>query len=158
MENAHGRRRGDGVGVRHSGSPGGDRFLRIYGRQMAPMAAVLADETAINNVIAYIDSLPDKPSPATISGDVEHGAELFVTCAYCHGAAAQGIWSMNAPRAAGMDDWYLAGQLRNFKDGVRGGHPQDSYGEQMAFMARTLVEDSAIDDVVAYINTLRDSD
>ena len=65
---------------------------------------------------------------------------------------------MNAPRAAGMDDWYLVSQLQNFKDGIRGGHPQDRYGEQMAFMARTLVGDSAIDDVVAYINTLQDSE
>ena len=64
------------------------------------------------------------------------------------------IWALNAPRMAGMDDWYLARQLENFKSGVRGAHPEDFYGEQMGFMARTLIDDQAINDLVAYINTL----
>ena len=27
-----------------------------------------------------------------------------------------------------MSDWYLARQLQNFKQGIRGGHRQDFYG------------------------------
>jgi cytochrome c oxidase subunit 2 len=60
----------------------------------------------------------------------------------------------NAPRYAGMSDWYLARQLKNFKDGVRGTHLQDYYGMQMGFMGRILKDEAAINDVVAYINTL----
>jgi cytochrome c oxidase subunit 2 len=45
-------------------------------------------------------------------------------------------------------------QLKNFRDGVRGSHPQDFYGMQMGFMGRTLADDQAINDLVAYINTL----
>jgi cytochrome c oxidase subunit 2 len=45
--------------------------------------------------------------------------------------------------------------LRNFKQGIRGTHAKDMYGPQMASMTGMLTSDQAIDDVVAYINTLR---
>jgi cytochrome c oxidase subunit 2 len=124
------------------------------GAQMRGMASTLADDAAINNVVAYIGSLPDISSTPTIAGDVDHGKELYVTCANCHGQQGQGIWAMNAPRVAGMSDWYTAGQLRDFRDGVRGSHPLDFYGRQMAQMAQMLNEDQEINDVVAYINEL----
>ena len=53
-----------------------------------------------------------------------------------------------------MSDWYLAAQLQNFKDRLRGGHPDDGYGWQMGLMADILRDEQAINDVVAYINTL----
>ena len=116
-----------------------------YGRQMAPMAMTVASEDATRNVIAYIGTLPDKAALQTIDGDV---------CAYCHGADGMGIQAVNAPRAAGMSDWYMERQLRNFRDGLRGSHRSDFYGMQMAFMGRNLQSDEAIRDLVAYINTL----
>jgi len=126
----------------------------VYGKQMAPMAATLVDETAINNVAAYIQTLPDEPPPQTIQGDVNHGAKLYRVCSYCHGADGMGNQALNAPRTAGMTDWYVARQLQNFKDGVRGSHLQDYYGMQMGFMGRILKDEQAINDLVAYINTL----
>ena len=125
----------------------------VYGRQMQPMAATLVNDAMIDNVVAYILSLPDTPAPATISGDIVHGAKLYVLCANCHGKDGQGI-QMNAPRQAGMSDWYLLSQLKNFKQGVRGEHPHDLDGKQMGFMARTLHDEQAMRDVIAYINTL----
>jgi cytochrome c oxidase subunit 2 len=53
-----------------------------------------------------------------------------------------------------MTDWYLARQLQNFKDGIRGAHPTDYYGYQMGLMANVLQDEQAIKDLVAYINTL----
>jgi cytochrome c oxidase subunit II len=44
-------------------------------------------------------------------------------------------------------------QLKNFRAGVRGSHPQDLHGSQMALMAAILNDDRAINDVVAYINS-----
>jgi cytochrome c oxidase subunit 2 len=126
----------------------------LLGAQMRGMVATLADDAAINNVVAYIGSLPDTPVTATIVGDVEHGEQLYVTCTNCHGKQGQGIWAMNAPRIAGMSDWYTARQLRDFRDGVRGNHPLDYYGRQMAQMAQMLNEEQEIDDLVAYMNTL----
>ena len=55
---------------------------------------------------------------------------------------------------AGMTDWYLASQLQNFREGIRGGHPKDFYGKQMGFMGRQMQDDKQINDVIAYINTL----
>ena len=125
-----------------------------YGQQMAPMVATLIDEQSINNVVAYIRSLPDEPPQHTVQGDVANGAELAEGCVVCHGDAGEGRHYTNAPRYAGMSDWYLVRQLKNFQSGVRGTHPEDKYGEQMGFMSKQLYGDDAINDVVAYINTL----
>ena len=121
-----------------------------YGRQMAPMASTLPTEAMIDNVIAYIGTLSDTDAPATVTGDAEHGAELYTVCSNCHGKDGQGI-KMNATRQAGMSDWYLLRQLENFKAGIRGGHPADLRGKQMGLMSQTLHDKQAMKDVVAYI-------
>lgn len=125
-----------------------------YGAQMAPMAAMLTDDAMIDNVVAYIASMPDSGSTPTISGDIGRGEKIFTTCASCHGKGGQGIWSQNAPRLKGADDWYLVRQLENYKKGTRGAHPQDLYGKQMMLISTMLRDDQAISDLVAYINTL----
>jgi cytochrome c oxidase subunit 2 len=61
---------------------------------------------------------------------------------------------VNGPPLAGLQDWYLVTQLEHFRNGVRGRHPDDPYGNQMVDMAQMLVNDATIRDVVAYINTL----
>ena len=126
----------------------------VYGIQMAPMAMTLADDAAINNVVAYIASLPDADSTPTISGDTERGKHLFDTCKSCHGNQGQGIWALNAPRLNGIDDWYLIRQLENYKRGVRGSHPSDLAGKQMNLLTGMLRDEQDMKDVVAYINTL----
>ena len=126
----------------------------VYGRQMAPMAATLATDAMVENVIAHIQTFPDNPAETTVAGNVEAGRRTYTYCAYCHGAQGEGLQTMNAPRMAGMTDWYLQRQLVKFREGVRGQHPRDYYGKQMSFMGRTLTTDQMIDDVIAYINTL----
>jgi cytochrome c oxidase subunit 2 len=125
-----------------------------YGKQMAPMAMTLGDDTAIANVAAYIGTFPDKPAEATVEGDAARGEGLYKTCIACHGQKGEGNKTLNAPGLAGMSDWYAVTQLKNFKAGIRGSHADDTYGKQMAPMAMTLADDQAIADVVAYINTL----
>jgi cytochrome c oxidase subunit 2 len=125
----------------------------VFGKMMAPMAATLADDTAMADVVAYIASLPDVKLAPTIQGDVDTGRRRYATCAACHGADARGIAATNAPRLQGMSDWYMARQLKNFRDGVRGTHPQDLYGVQMALVAGMLADDAAAGDVLAYINS-----
>lgn len=133
----------------------GVHALDVYGQQMAPMAAALVDDAAINNVVAYIDTLPDTPAVPTIVGDVDRGKNLYGTCGVCHGVNAQGNPRQGTPRLAGMNDWYMAAQLNNFKDGIRGVHPADSYGSQMRFMAASLNNQQSINDVLAYVNSLQ---
>jgi cytochrome c oxidase subunit 2 len=125
-----------------------------FGAQMAPMAAILVDDAAIDSVVVYITTLEETDSPSTISGDAVRGEEIFITCKSCHGAKGQGIWALNAPRLNGANDWYIVRQLKNYKQGIRGAHPQDLYGKQMALMTVVLRNDQAINDLVAYINTL----
>lgn len=131
----------------------------MIGQRMAPMAATLATPAMVENVIAYIGTLPDEPAATTITGDIDRGRRLYQTCALCHGPAGQGRWTTNAPRLAGMSDWYLARQLRLFQQeeraARRGGHPDDIYGDQMYLMAGMLKDEAAINDVIAYINTLQ---
>ncbi|MCZ6731518.1 MAG: c-type cytochrome [Gammaproteobacteria bacterium] len=127
----------------------------VFGKMMAPMAATLADDTAINNVVAYIKTLPDNPAPATVTGDAANGKKRYTTCGACHGSRGQGVQAMNAPGLKGMSDWYMVTQLKNFKQGIRGSHPLDMYGAQMALVAPMLVDDQAVNDIVAYINTLQ---
>jgi cytochrome c oxidase subunit 2 len=124
----------------------------MYGRMMAPMAATLATDAAVADVAAYIASLPDTPAVTTLQGDVDNGRQRYATCAACHGADGRGIAATNAPRIQGMSDWYMARQLKNFRDGVRGAHAQDVYGAQMGLIAGMLVDDAAIGDLLAYIN------
>ncbi len=125
-----------------------------YGKQMAPMATMLVDEAAIDNVIAHIRSFDDNAAPATIDGDVAKGQKLYRVCAYCHSKTGGGVQALNAPRMAGMSDWYLKRQLENFQQEIRGQHPTDFYGFQMSLMARTLHDEQAVNDLIAYINTL----
>lgn len=125
-----------------------------YGKQMVPFATMLADDKAVRDVVAYIASLPETRPAPTVHGNPERGKSLYQTCSSCHGADGGGIWATNAPRLSNMSDWYLQRQMQNFREGVRGAHPQDFHGAQMASMARVLADDQAINDVLDYLHTL----
>jgi cytochrome c oxidase subunit 2 len=112
------------------------------------------NEQAVDNVVAYIRTFPDAEVASTIDGDVAAGAEQYRVCAYCHGKDGAGVQALNAPRLAGMSDWYLERQLKNFRDDIRGSHLQDYYGFQMGLMGQSLFDEQAVTDLVAYINTL----
>ena len=129
------------TGRRHREPDGGDR---------EPL-----DATTIDNVVAYIATLPDTVRTPPSRAMRRAGASRYTTCAYCHGAAGQGSWSTNAPRLAGMSDWYLARQLQQFRRGpsrpASAGFPRRADGA----MSGVVADGEAIDDLLAYINTLR---
>ena len=60
----------------------------VFGQQMAPMVITLADDQAIEDVIAYIGTFPDEPAEVTVHGDAERGRDLWVTCGACHGSVS----------------------------------------------------------------------
>ncbi len=126
-----------------------------FGIQMRPLALTLADDQAVENIIAYLETLTPEILPKTIEGDVEKGKELYVVCAACHGDDGKGIEVLSAPRIAGEPDWYLLRQTMNFSKGIRGSHPDDIFGRQMAVINDLMLKDEqAVKDVIAYINTL----
>jgi len=105
-------------------------------------------------IAAVVSLFAMLPNSALAAGDPERGKALYATCGACHGANGQGQEALNAPAIAGQEEWYLVRQLQNFKKGIRGANPNDTFGMQMAPMAQTLPNDQAIEDVSAYINSL----
>ena len=91
---------------------------------------------------------------ALAAGDIQRGKTLYAICSACHGANGEGNAALNAPANAGQDPWYMTRQLKNFRVGIRGAHPDDAFGAQMRPMAMVLTNDEAIADVVAYITSL----
>jgi cytochrome c oxidase subunit 2 len=94
-------------------------------------------------------------SSALAAGDAAKGKSFYVTCQACHGANAEGNKALNAPALTGLEDWYIERQLKNFKAGIRGADPKDTYGIQMRPMAMILPDDQAIADVAAYLVSLK---
>lgn len=128
----------------------------IAGMRMRPLARTIATDDDLRGIVTHIASLPAiKPTP-TLGGDTEKGKAKFQVCIACHGADLAGNEALKAPPLRVQNDWYLATQLRNFKDRVRGGNPTlDASGATMTPMAATLEDEQAVHNVVSYINSLR---
>ena len=58
-------------------------------------------------------------------GDAVAGKASYATCAACHGQQGEGNIDMNAPRLAGLPDWYIARQINHYKQVIRGAHEKD---------------------------------
>ncbi|HXV37137.1 MAG TPA: c-type cytochrome [Myxococcota bacterium] len=86
--------------------------------------------------------------------DDARGADLFRLCAACHGVAADGNEAVGAPAIAGMPQWYLEAQLKQFRDGMRGTHFDDVMGMRMRPMAKTLMREGDVEAVSAYVAAL----
>jgi len=127
-----------------------------YGMQMRPMALTLANDQAVSDMAAFLSSMPvSKSSESSVKGDVAAGKTAYMICQACHGPTGGGNKALNAPRLTGLQDWYIVRQLKNFKSGARGTKAGDTYGMQMRPMALTLTTDAAINNVAAYIATLK---
>ena len=124
------------------------------GKTMAQMTRGLGSDSEIADLAAYIGTLPDPAPPQTLDGDGTNGRAAYAACSACHGADARGNQALNAPGLVGLDDWYQLAQLRKFHDGRRGAMAADTYGQQMAPMAKVLAGEQAMKDVIAYIQTL----
>lgn len=124
-------------------------------QQMAGMAATLASDQAVHDVAAYIATLDAPDAVATLEGDAAVGGDYYNQfCGACHGPSAQGNVALNSPRLSGADDWYLREQLKAFRAGTRGMHPDDRTGKQMRAMAGLLPDDKTVDDVVVFIRDI----
>jgi cytochrome c oxidase subunit 2 len=88
------------------------------------------------------------PAGASLADD---GPALFAQCIACHGRKAEGMASTGAPAIAGQDAAYLQRQLQNFRSGLRGTNPKDSYGAQMRAIALTLKDDAAVAAVARHV-------
>ena len=126
----------------------------FYGWQMNGRAKALPDDRALRDVVAFIGTLPESRSPASIRANMARGKALYVGCAGCHGPAAEGRPDLLAPALAGLDDGYQLSQLQAFRRGQRGTHKEDTQGAQMRAAALALPSEAALREVVAYIAAL----
>ena len=104
--------------------------------------------TGLNDL--EIAAVGDYPAAIPLAGLASNES-----CQGCHGEKAQGTPAQGAPKLAGQDGEYLRRQLFNFRSGVRGAHAEDQYGQLMSNFAKSLPDDQAVRDVVAYIETLK---
>ena len=130
-------------------------YVQEEGMRMRPMAVSLPSDEDVKLVAEYVETMPQVRHPQSLPGDAQAGAALFATCASCHGDNGAGNKDLKAPQLAGVDDWYLATELRKFRAGARGVSAQDREGRLMRPMARTLADEEAIRNVLAYIGTLK---
>ena len=121
---------------------------------MKPMAGTL-DDAVIPLVASYLSALPPPVPKTAQAGDLKNGNNYYQSrCGACHGGQAEGNPGLNAPGLAALDTAYLKLQYQNFQLGIRGTHPEDTYGRQMKMMATSLPTDKDLDDVIAYIQSL----
>lgn len=77
-------------------------------------------------------------------------SDSYYSCRSCHADDGRGSPAINAPPIAGQLEDYIARQLTNYRDGVRGAQPGDTYGRQMALMAIGL-DDIKIAELASYV-------
>jgi cytochrome c553 len=150
----------------------------VEGLRMRPMARTFIDrQDKIPVVAKYVASLPAvSPSRHDERGNADAGKGIYDgVCATCHGADGKGIQNSEmypalpnlAPSLVIADDWYMIAQLQKFTCKVRGVHPDDKYGREMANMSMVVASaepdpdncmntppSTAMLDVVAYIKEL----
>ena len=126
------------------------------GMLMRPSAVTLSEEGDLQAVAEYVASLPPvRGAFVVLEGQAAAGATTYASvCSACHGPDATGNELLGAPPLVLIDAWYMLTQLRNFKTGVRGHHPGDTWGMTMRINAEALSDDD-MKDVIAYISSLR---
>jgi cytochrome c553 len=117
---------------------------------MARLRAVKLSITPL--LVLAVVACDATPPPA----GMVRGAELFQTCAPCHGPAAIGDPDIAAPAIAGLPQWYIEAQLQSFQAGYRGKHAEDLPGLRMRPMALTLNREGDIESVAEYVASLDD--
>jgi len=111
------------------------------GMQMRAMATTLGDEQR-RALADYLSELEPPSTQGTRRGDMKNGYRYYqARCGSCHGSEGQGNEAFQAPALQGLSAQYLDRQMRNFRNGRRGTHPDDKYGRQMSLMADTISED-----------------
>jgi len=126
----------------------------LPGLRMRPMAITLNRDGDVESVAQFVAAMEPLYPASTLHGNAGAGAATFTVCVQCHGEDGRGNPDLHAPPIVQMHDWYMFEELRNFRIGARGAHPQDTWGLTMRANA-VLLDDQAMQDVIAYVQTLR---
>ena len=128
-----------------------------HGQAMALMTRGLESDQTIMDIVAYIGTLPAADPASTIDWRREQWrvtSTRNLRRLSRHERGGQRDAECPGTRLT-LDDWYQLRQLQLFRDGSRGAHADDVYGQQMRPMASVLADDKAMRDVVTYISSLK---
>jgi cytochrome c553 len=126
----------------------------VEGLRMQAMSRQLRSEMETKAVATHIASMPQVINTAAIGGgDAIAGMRGYLLCASCHGVTGDGFEAGRVPPLAGMSGWYVAAQIRKFKNGVRGTIPGDAFGPVMQAVAAPLSAED-INEIAAYVDAL----
>lgn len=100
--------------------------------------------------------------PALHNYAVQGGAAVFRTwCAQCHGSGAAGVQASGYPNLLD-DDWLWGGAIEDIhftiSNGIRNDSDEARYSEMPAFGRDEILVEEEINQVVAYVLSLSDSD
>ena len=121
-------------------------------KPMVAMAKGIPGDAVVRELAEYVAAL--EPEHRDAGEPVPGGARAYATCVACHGADARGNPGVGAPSLLFQHGPYLARQLRNYRDGTRGGEGAPPLAQAMAGQVRGW-SDRDIDTVVAHIASLR---
>jgi len=79
---------------------------------------------------------PSSPATAPVSTSGVYAQ----VCAACHGEKGEGKEELFSPSITGLPTWYLEEQVKKFRSGARGFHPEDLPGQQMRAVSLTLTD------------------
>src|SRR5512145_2813359 len=126
----------------------------VQGLRMQAMSRQLRSEMETMAVARHVASLPHVANTGAIGGgDAAAGQRAYLLCASCHGVTGRGFEAGKVPPLAGLNDWYVAAQIRKFKNEVRGTMPGDAFGPVMQAVAAQLSAEE-INQVSAYVHAL----
>jgi cytochrome c oxidase subunit 2 len=91
---------------------------------------------------------------ASSADDNARGEALYDLCQQCHGVDGGGSQLALAPAIAGLEQWYVEAQLKNFRSGLRGLHAQDLAGLRMYPMSLTLASEDDVSAVAKYVASM----
>jgi len=127
------------------------------GQLMRAVSKVLSPEQT-KQVVEYVSLLPRQVHEATIKADITAGRELFAErCMECHRYNGEGELAFGAAPLVGLQDWYLASQLKKFQTGMRGAMKEDANGQKMVFSSSFIEDEAMLRSVVAYLRTLSEA-
>ena len=114
----------------------GSSLEDLTGRQMSLIAASYSDSD-IELVASYVAGL----QPAAVSR--VQPSKVFQPCVVCHGSEGEGKPALGTADLRRLQPWYLARQLRYFRDGLRGGEA-DTFGQPMRAIVQGLSDEQVM--------------
>ena len=131
-----------------------------YSTLMHPLIQLM-DDHELESVIMYIGTLKTNQALDRIDGNTVNGKRQYSACIKCHGINAEGRKERQAPKLTNQHGWYLFEQLKDFRLGLRGTHPNDQNGKAMRTQfdndQNHMVvdkDDESMKDIIAYILSL----